>query len=769
MAPASCIPPKIPYFFGRQEECRAILDHLSKEDTRLVDICGPPGFGKTSVAINVAHHLQEMKIPVYFISVRGMKSKDELVSRLLSIFADATQLPDISSSHWLIQSLRQLKDPFVLVLDNADDLLESEDVETKEEVLKFTDDILAQCSHAKLLFTTRESLDYLSYKLSIHIEKVSVLDETSSASLVKSLLPDVLEDSCRTIVKECGQVPLAMRLMCGIISEENISVGELVLELKKSPLVSVLDNERFSDDVRLKTIINTSFQRLRGNERDVFVSLAVFPGRFELKEATEVLALKQDRPSKLIRSLEQKSLIDGSEGSFTIHPLLRSFIDEKSRTDKAVGDVLSRAQHRFFDHHISAFGVASETFLTGQSIDAVHAFFGQRENILFSLENGIKVDELYSKAVEILSKAELFLYAVLPDEESVFNMLYDTAVTEAKKRQISADERKLIAAKSFGQWGWFSEDRQTWDHSLYGGCSNSADYPAKLLCYHGVHQLLCGKVIEGIESIESSLDHLGSFCDEEVLKELASQVLAESRGKNMSNEERLLHLAASMRAIGNRMEKHFNEEMRMEHRGLFLLSALHKGISVLINQEFHPLFGLICLVLGSVIDLVWFKTVEVNKEPTQESDGNRTNPIDGVIFFCVRMKLLNYVNREKRFQCKTGASGSASRDLGSSLEIASFLNECSKALRMMASLITELESNSALVKERGISDSLSLLASIIDRLSPDSWYPLLICNEALRQVDSILSILPLPPSEGDAWDSLKEQVGHLRGQLQITN
>ena len=246
------------------------------------------------MTINVVHHLQEMKIPVYFISLRGMKSKDELVSRLLSIFADATQLPGISSSQWLIQSLRQLKDPFVLVLDNADDLLESEDVETKEEVLKFTDDILAQCSHAKLLFTTRESLDYLSYKLSIHIEKVSVLDETSSASLVRSLLPDVLEDGCRTIVKECGQVPLAMRLMCGIISEENISVDELMLELKKSPLVSVLDNERFPDDVRLKTIINTSFQRLRGNERDVFVSLAVFPGRFETKEATEVLALKQD-------------------------------------------------------------------------------------------------------------------------------------------------------------------------------------------------------------------------------------------------------------------------------------------------------------------------------------------------------------------------------------------------------------------------------------------------------------------------------------------
>ena len=131
LAPSSCIPDKIPHFVGRQEECEAVLNHLTKRDTRLVDVWGSPGFGKTSVAINVAHQLKETKIPVYFTSLRGMKNKDELVSKLLSIFADAKQAFHVSPSHWLIQCLQQLENPFVLILDNADDLLESGDSQLK--------------------------------------------------------------------------------------------------------------------------------------------------------------------------------------------------------------------------------------------------------------------------------------------------------------------------------------------------------------------------------------------------------------------------------------------------------------------------------------------------------------------------------------------------------------------------------------------------------------------------------------------------------------
>lgn len=536
--PDSCTPDKIPHFVGRTEECRIILDHLTNKDSRLVNVWGPPGFGRTSVAINVAHHLREMEIPVYFTSLRGMERKDDLVSKILSIFTNTKQAPHISPSHWLLQSLQQLDSPFVLILDNADDLLESGDAKLKEDVLRFIEDILARCSHINLLLTTRESLSYLSHKLPIYLERVGVLDEVASGELVKSLLSDASELDRNSIVKECGQVPLAMRLMCSTVTEQHVAVNELLEELNISPLVEVLDNDGFSDDVRLKTIINSSFQRLPVHEKDAFVSFAVFPGCFGIDEAKSVLNLETlPQTKKIIRSLERKALIDCSENfsSFTIHSLLRSFIDERRITDQETGAVFLTAQRRFYDYHVSSFAVANEKFLTGHSIEALEAFLRRRENIVLSLTNGTKDDELYSKAVDVLSKAELFLYAILPNEE-LFKAVYDRAVNEAYRRKNVDDERKLLAAKSFAHWGWFSSDRQTWDHSLQAGYADAAHCPAKLACYFGIHQILCGKLEEGISSLRRSVDCLGSSCDETVLKLLVYEVLAVAYSKKQEHK-----------------------------------------------------------------------------------------------------------------------------------------------------------------------------------------------------------------------------------------
>ena len=485
---------------------------------------GPPAFGKTSVAINVAHLLGEMNIPVYFLPLRGMTSKEELVSKLLSIFADDNRLRDISPSHWLIKCLQRVQSRFVLIFDNADDLLESEDDKRKEDVLQFIKEILAQCSHIKLLLTTRASLDFLDLTLSLHLVKINVLDEISSASLIKVLLPDVTEDDCKCIIKECGQVPLAVRLMCNILKEEHTSVRELSEDLRNSTILEVLDNEYFPSDARLKLLINKSFQRLPIRERKAFVSLTVFPGWFDTKEATAVLDVKTERTTKkVIHSLERNSLIDCGESfsCFTIHSLFRSFVDEQRRNDETIEAIFLSAQQHFYDYNISSLENANEKFLMGPSNESLSVFLGRRENILLSINNGIKDDDLYSKVVKVLSTAELFLYAVLRNEEVMFQRLYDTALLEAKRRQIVEDELMLLAAKSFRHWGWFSLDCQTWEDSLSADYSNKAYCPAKLLCYQSIHQLLCGNREEGIMSLFSAVDRLNCCCiDEIVLKHL---------------------------------------------------------------------------------------------------------------------------------------------------------------------------------------------------------------------------------------------------------
>ena len=521
----------IPHFVGRLKECRAILDQLTNGSTRLVDVWGPPGFGKTSVAIDVAHQLRQMKIPVYFTSLRGMTTKDDLVSKLLGIFVDAKQAFHISPSDWLIQCLQQRQTPLVLILDNADDVLESGDTKVKEDIIRFIEDILAQCSHIKILITSRESHEYLSYKFPIHLERVGVLDGNDSGYLVKTLLPYVSESDRNNIVKACGQVPLAMRLMCSMVREENVSVSELLEETKISPLVEVLDNERFSSDARLKNIINTSFQRLTAHERDAFVSLAVFPGRFGIDEAKDVLNLKTiTQTKKRIASLKRKALIEctGDFESFIVHSLLRSFVEEMITNDQMQVNtaVFSTAQRRFYDYNLSNYEAANEKYLTGRSNEALAAFLSCRENVILSLLNGVKNEKLYDKVIKVLSKGELFLYTVLINEEVLFNTIYAAAVEEAKAKENWVDKQNLLAAKSFEQWGWFSSDRQTWDYSLYSDCSCVADCPVKLLCYHGIYQILCGKVDEGVWLLKNCVERLSERCDENVLKALVYQLPA---------------------------------------------------------------------------------------------------------------------------------------------------------------------------------------------------------------------------------------------------
>ena len=328
-------------------------------------------------------------------------------------------------------------------------------------MLRFIEEILNHCKQIKLLLTTRESLDHLSHKLSIYLERINVLDEISSADLVRVLLPDASECDCDCIVRECGNVPMSMRLMCSIIKEANLSVNALLEELNNSTLLEVLDSESFHDEGQLNSVIKTSFNRLMIRERDAFISLSVFPGRFGLEEAQAILKAKTEVKTKqIIRSLERKSLIDCGDNFslFSVHSLLRSFIEKEIKYDEAVEAVFLNAQLQFYDYYIARCKVANENFLTGRYSVAFRSFLDRRECIISSLSNGPGKDMTYSKAVHLLSEAKLFLYVSLRGKKLLFERLYDIVIEEAKRRKKVRDKKMLLSAKKFPLRKWYQAD-----------------------------------------------------------------------------------------------------------------------------------------------------------------------------------------------------------------------------------------------------------------------------------------------------------------------
>ena len=126
--PKLWLDPMVPDFTGRQREVEEITGHVTSGSTRIVSIWGSPGFGKTSVAIAVGHHLHSRGLPVYYLSLRGLQSKADLASKLLSLFrrpvpSDHKNQQRLSIDEELCYLLREMSDHFTIILDNADDLL----------------------------------------------------------------------------------------------------------------------------------------------------------------------------------------------------------------------------------------------------------------------------------------------------------------------------------------------------------------------------------------------------------------------------------------------------------------------------------------------------------------------------------------------------------------------------------------------------------------------------------------------------------------------
>ena len=263
------LPSMVPNFTGRQSEVEEIIGHVTSESTRLVSIWGSPGFGKTSVAIAVGHALQTQGLPVYWVSLRGLQSKAGLTSKILSLLRQPTinNRPSdqrLSLDDEICQLFNKISKQSVFILDNADDLLESGWPKVKEEVTQLLEEILRQNPRVTCIVTTRESLEFMDIHFQGHQGlRVRTLDKASKKSLIHELLPNASAADCIEVAHICGQVPLAIKLMCSLISEDNSLPSHFLDDFKASSTESI---------VSMLDIFYSSFQRLSTQEQVTLIS-----------------------------------------------------------------------------------------------------------------------------------------------------------------------------------------------------------------------------------------------------------------------------------------------------------------------------------------------------------------------------------------------------------------------------------------------------------------------------------------------------------------
>ena len=354
------LPAMVPNFTGRQSECEEITGHVTSESTRLVSIWGSPGFGKTSVAIAVGHDLQSKGMPVCWLSLRELKSKTDLVSKLLSFVKPSVRNDHPSSSYpslddQLCLLLSEISDRSIFILDNADNLLEDGEPGVKKEVIELLKEILKRSKATIFVVTTRESLCFLNVEVQGHQSvRIRPLDEDSAKTLVKVLLPTASSSDCTRIVKICGFVPFAIKLLCSSISKGEAQPSQYLDEFMQfsstAGIAEMLDRPDYPDEFRLQSLFELSFRRLTAKEKKALVSLSILPENFGTEVAAAVLDETNFQAKKLLHSLRRKSLLDSGvkQELFTMDKLLQSFAREKGENE--MKDTVLKSQHRLKEH-----------------------------------------------------------------------------------------------------------------------------------------------------------------------------------------------------------------------------------------------------------------------------------------------------------------------------------------------------------------------------------------------------------------------------------
>lgn len=120
------LPLEITRFVGREAELSQLNAFVEQADGRLLTLIGPGGIGKTRLAIEAAHQLQQAGGSAYFVALQNARQEqDFLLALASSLQIRLPSGPDADPLETICYLLSQRPRP-VLVLDNMEQLLETD-------------------------------------------------------------------------------------------------------------------------------------------------------------------------------------------------------------------------------------------------------------------------------------------------------------------------------------------------------------------------------------------------------------------------------------------------------------------------------------------------------------------------------------------------------------------------------------------------------------------------------------------------------------------
>jgi predicted ATPase/transcriptional regulator with XRE-family HTH domain len=345
---------------GREAELAGVRDLLLRERPRLVTLTGPPGIGKTRLALEaaaqVAGHFED---GVFFVSLAPI-ANPELVSVSIAHALGLLDTESQSISHRLGEHLSSKR--ALLVLDNFEQVVEAAPLVAV---------LLAASPWLKVLVTSREALHVrgerrfpvlplglpdpsgvstpgdlaLSPAVALFVERAR---EAGPGFALTSLLSDANAPALAAICRRLDGIPLAIELAAArtrLFSPQEI-LERLEGEVQGSPLQLLVGGARDlpARHQTLRDAIAWSYGLLAEGEQTLYARLGVFVGGFTLSAAEAVCNAHADLPLPVpegLESLLEKSLLQIRNAEFGI----RSIPSQAPQHESAIPHSAFRIPH----------------------------------------------------------------------------------------------------------------------------------------------------------------------------------------------------------------------------------------------------------------------------------------------------------------------------------------------------------------------------------------------------------------------------------------
>ncbi|GGM83487.1 hypothetical protein GCM10012275_62650 [Longimycelium tulufanense] len=334
-------PAQLPFatarFVGRDRELHVMQAVLGSEPQpgapRIVALDGPPGVGKTALALRAAHDMTrqfpdgQLYVDLYgYSACDGPATPDSVLEEFLAALgiAATTIPPGVEQRAKLYRSALAGKRVLV-VLDNA---ACSGQIEP----------LIPGAAGCGVIVTSRRRLSGLALHMDARQLTLRPMTEDEAATLLLPALgpsrAGAEPAAVAALAQRCGYLPLALRIAANqLASHPHLSVEDLVNELGEE--ARRLDRLAAGDSVPVRTAFSWSYRDLSGDAARTFRLLGLHRGPQISVDATA--ALVGTDISSLRRCLEQLGDVHLLErlgrDRYRFHDLLRVYAAERAAAE----------------------------------------------------------------------------------------------------------------------------------------------------------------------------------------------------------------------------------------------------------------------------------------------------------------------------------------------------------------------------------------------------------------------------------------------------